>query len=64
MRSWRLGGISAIAYYVGFVRPYRLETYYKLPLLDLAKINGHTAEAANLWALTWIVLAAALRPWL
>lgn len=53
-----LGGISALAYYLGFVRPYLLSTFYKHPLLDLAKINGHTASAFNEWALTWIVLLA------
>src|SRR5688572_15464507 len=53
-----LGGISALAYYLGFVRPYLLQEYYLRPLLDLAKINGRTASAANAWALTWIVLFA------
>jgi hypothetical protein len=53
-----LGGISGAAYYTGFVRPYLLQDYYAKPLLDLAKINGHTAPAANDWALTWIVLFA------
>jgi hypothetical protein len=51
-----LGGISNVAYYFGFVRPYLLSEYYDRPLLDLAKINGHTAASANEWALTWIVL--------
>jgi hypothetical protein len=51
-----LGGVSNIAYYSGFVRPYLLSEYYHRPLLDLAKINGHTAASANEWALTWIVL--------
>lgn len=50
-----LGGISAIAYYLGFVRPYPMENWYILPLKDLAKISGHTQYAANTWALTWIV---------
>ena len=40
------------------MRPYLLEQYYLTPLLDLAKINGRTAPAANAWALTWIVLFA------
>lgn len=53
-----LGGISSAAYFLGFVKPYLLSTYYTHPLLDLAKINGHTASAANEWALTWIVLFA------
>ncbi len=53
-----LGGISGIAYYLGFTRPYLLAEYYDQPLRDLAKINGHTAPAANAWALTWIVLFA------
>src|SRR5437870_5833228 len=53
-----LGGISGIAYYLGFVRPYRLADYYKQPLMDLAKINGHGAQPANDWAITWIVLFA------
>lgn len=53
-----LGGISGVAYYLGFVRPYLLELYFARPLLDLAKINGHTAPAANAWGLTWIVLFA------
>src|SRR5437762_2492345 len=53
-----LGGISGVAYYLGFVTPYRLDEYYNEPLQDLAKINGHTAAAANEWALTWIVLFA------
>ncbi|HEX9990522.1 MAG TPA: hypothetical protein VGE45_18855 [Chloroflexia bacterium] len=51
-----LGGVSNVAYYFGFVRPYLLSEYYDRPLLDLAKINGHTAASANEWALTWIVL--------
>ncbi|HYP39668.1 MAG TPA: hypothetical protein VEX13_04840 [Chloroflexia bacterium] len=51
-----LGGISNVAYYFGFVQPYLLSEYYRRPLLDLAKINGHTAASANEWALTWIVL--------
>jgi hypothetical protein len=53
-----LGGTSGIAYYLGFVRPYFLSDYYAKPLLDLAKINGHSATSANEWALTWIVLFA------
>lgn len=53
-----LGAISGIAYYLGFTRPYLLSDYYAEPLRDLAKINGHTAPAANAWALTWIVLFA------
>lgn len=53
-----LGGISGIAYYLGFTRPYLLSEYYAEPLLDLAKINGHTATSANAWAFTWIVLFA------
>ncbi|MDQ3927857.1 MAG: hypothetical protein M3328_01790 [Chloroflexota bacterium] len=52
------GGISSAAYYLGFVQPYLLSTYFSLPLLDLAKINGYTAPAANEWALTWLVLFA------
>jgi hypothetical protein len=51
-----LAGISGVAYYLGFVRPYLLSDYYDLPLLDLAKINGHTPQSANAWAFTWIVL--------
>ncbi len=53
-----LGGISSAAYFVGFVQPYLLSEFYAKPLLDLAKINGHTASAANDWAFTWIVLFA------
>ncbi|MEO8288882.1 MAG: hypothetical protein ABI670_20905 [Chloroflexota bacterium] len=53
-----LGGISGIAYYLGFVRPYLLEQYFATPLLDLAKINNHTAPAANEWAFTWLVVFA------
>ncbi|MFL5732720.1 MAG: hypothetical protein ACJ78Q_05920 [Chloroflexia bacterium] len=53
-----LGGVSGIAYYLGFVRPYLLQDYYRQPLQDLAKISGHTARSANEWALTWIVLFA------
>jgi hypothetical protein len=53
-----LGGISAVAYYLGFVRPYLLEQHYATPLLDLAKINGRTAQSANAWGLTWLVLFA------
>jgi hypothetical protein len=51
-----LGGISGIAYYLGFVVPYRMADYYKQPLMDLAKINSHSPQSANAWALTWIVL--------
>lgn len=51
-----LGGISWAAYFLGFVNPYLLSTYFRLPLLDLAKINGYTAAAANEWAVTWLVL--------
>lgn len=54
-----LGSISAIAYLLGFVRPYLMADFYRQPLMDLAKINGHTAHAANDWALTWIVVFAA-----
>lgn len=53
-----LAGVSGIAYDLGFVRPYPLDGYYLVPLLDLAKINSFTAPAANAWALTWIVLFA------
>jgi alpha-1,6-mannosyltransferase len=53
-----LGGISGVAYYLGFVRPYLLTTYYTKPLQDLAKINGHSAPSANEWAFTWLVLFA------
>ena len=53
-----VGGISGVAYYLGFVRPYMLIDYYAKPLMDLAKINGHAGPAANEWALTWIVLFA------
>ena len=53
-----LGGISGIAYYLGFVRPYLLTTYYEKPLQDLAKINGHSAPSANEWGVTWLVLFA------
>lgn len=53
-----LGGISSAAYFLGFVKPYLLSQYYARPLLDLGKINGYTASAANEWALTWIVLFA------
>lgn len=53
-----LGGISTIAYYLGFVQPYLLSTYYRQPLLDLTKISGYTAPAANEWAVTWLVLFA------
>src|SRR5580765_6928767 len=45
-----LGGISSIVYYLGFVHPYQLSVFYKRPLLDLAKINGHGAPPANEWA--------------
>lgn len=51
-----LGGISSAAYYLGFVKPYLLATFYQRPLLDLAKINGYTAPSANEWAITWLVL--------
>jgi hypothetical protein len=51
-----LAGISGVAYYVGFVRPYLLQTYYNKPLLDLAKIDGYTPRAANSWVFTWIVV--------
>jgi hypothetical protein len=53
-----LAGVMGIAYDLGFVRPYPLDGYYLVPLLDLAKINSFTAPAANAWALTWIVLFA------
>lgn len=53
-----LGGIAGVAYYLGFVRPYLLPTYYSKPLLDLAKISGYTGTSANEWAFTWIVLFA------
>ncbi|HKP53911.1 MAG TPA: hypothetical protein VJ183_14820 [Chloroflexia bacterium] len=51
-----LAGVSGVAYYLGFVRPYLLSEYYDTPLLDLAKINGHTPQSANAWAFTWVVL--------
>ncbi len=53
-----LGGVSGISYFLGFVEPYQLLVYYTTPLLDLAKINGHTGLSANEWAFTWIVLFA------
>jgi alpha-1,6-mannosyltransferase len=53
-----LGGLSGAAYYLGFVRPYLLEQYFATPLLDLAKINGHTAQSANAWGLTWLITFA------
>ncbi len=53
-----LGGISGVAYYLGFVHPYLLSEYYASPLLDLAKISGYTAPSANLWGITWIIVLA------
>jgi hypothetical protein len=53
-----LGGASAVAYYLGFVKPYLMSEYYQQPLLDLAKINGASVPSANAWALTWIALFA------
>ncbi len=53
-----LAGISGVAYYLGFVRPYLLEVNYAKELQDLAKINGHTPASANAWAFTWVVLFA------
>src|SRR5438045_844132 len=53
-----LGGVSGIAYYLGFVRPYLLSDYYARPLLDLAKISGHTAQSANAWGFTWLIVFA------
>src|SRR6478609_3660657 len=53
-----LGGISGIAYYLGFVKPYPLAGNYKTPLLDLAKLSGAAGSAANSWAVTWIVVFA------
>jgi hypothetical protein len=53
-----LGGISGVAYYLGFVHPYLLSEYYASPLLDLAKISGYTAPSANLWGITWMVVLA------
>lgn len=53
-----LGGVSGIVYYIGLVRPYLLQDYYRTPLLDLAKIDGRTGQAANDWGFTWIVLFA------
>ena len=50
-----LAGITGVAYYLGFVKPYLLSTYYDKPLMDLAKINGHTPASANAWAFTWIL---------
>lgn len=50
-----LGGISGIAYYMGFVEPYQLHKNYLQPLLDLAKISGATAISANGWAFTWLL---------
>jgi hypothetical protein len=53
-----LGGLSSMAYYLGFVQPYPLAGNYKTPLLDLAKLNGAAGSAANSWAFTWIVVFA------
>ena len=53
-----LGGISGVAYYLGFVHPYLLSDYFATPLLDLAKISGYTAPSANQWGLTWVVTFA------
>jgi len=53
-----LGGISGVAYFLGFVQPYQLSPNYKTPLLDLARLSGTAGSAANAWALTWIVLFA------
>jgi hypothetical protein len=58
-----LGVVYAGALWWGFVQPYQLRTYYKAltPFpLDLAKINGSTLDSANMWALTWVVLFAAV----
>ena len=51
-----LGGISGVAYYLGFVQPYPMPGNYKTPLLDLARLSGAAGSAANSWAFTWIVL--------
>ena len=51
-----LAGVSGVAYYAGFVRPYLLSEYYAVPLMDLAKINGHTPSSGNAWAFTWVTL--------
>lgn len=53
-----LGGVSGMAYYLGFVQPYKLTENYRTPLQDLAKLSGASGPAANEWALTWIVLFA------
>jgi hypothetical protein len=58
-----IGVVMEAAIWWGFVQPYQLRTYYKAltPFpLDLAKINGSTLDSANMWALTWIVLFAAV----
>ncbi len=58
-----IGVVCEAAIWWGFVQPYQLRTYYKALTpypLDLAKINGSTLDSANAWALTWVVLFAAL----
>ena len=53
-----LGGVSGVAYYLGFVHPYLLSQYYNTPLQDLAKISRATAQSANEWGFTWVVVFA------
>lgn len=58
-----IGVVIEAAIWWGFVQPYQLRTYYKALTpypLDLAKISGSTLDSANTWALTWIVLFAAV----
>ncbi len=58
-----IGVVMEAAIWWGFVQPYQLRKYYQALTpypLDLAKINGSTLDSANAWALTWVVLFAAL----
>ncbi len=55
-----LAVITEIVYALGFVLPYPLAGNYQTPLLDLNRLNGHTPESANWFALTWAVAFTAM----
>src|SRR4051794_7278468 len=50
--------VTEIVYIAGFVVPYPLANNFTRPLLDLNRLNNHTPESANYFAVTWAVAFA------
>jgi hypothetical protein len=52
--------VTEIVYFAGFVVPYPLANNFTQPFLDLNRLNNHTPESANYFAVTWVISFALL----